>query len=359
LPELFIIDENWNEQLWFSTGGTRAKKYLLSPDGKYYYFKRSQYKEPTNFRPGKDFKYEFWSEIIAYELGKQLGFNVLRYDIAIDGNIMGCISESMIDNESQELVEGIKYIQSFSPEYNPVKKEHKTYYTFSMIENALNQSKNGQFIENILELIIFDAIIGNGDRHQENWAIITTQKLVSDLIEDELKNNTERTNRLYKWAYKQVKRTVEHYKKVGSKIPKSYYIMKKEFAPIYDSGSSLGRELLEDKVNLYLEGTTELEKYIFKGQSEIHWNNKKVSHFSLIEKLLTETKHSNRTKEIIYRVIERFDGPKIEAMIYSIDEKVPVSHKTYKIPDERKKLIFKMITLRLKKLESLLIDERI
>ena len=71
MPELFIIDENWNEQFWFSTGGTRAKKYLLSPDGKYYYFKRSQYKEPTNFKPGKDFKYEFWSEVIAYELGKQ------------------------------------------------------------------------------------------------------------------------------------------------------------------------------------------------------------------------------------------------------------------------------------------------
>ena len=359
MPELFIIDENWNEQFWFSTGGTRAKKYLLSPDGKYYYFKRSQYKEPTNFKPGKDFKYEFWSEVIAYELGKQLGFNVLRYDIAIDGNIMGCISESMIDNESQELVEGVKYIQSFSPEYNPEKKEHKAYYTFSMIENALTQSKNGQFIESILELIVFDAIIGNGDRHQENWAIITSQKLISEFIEEELINNKERTNRLYKWAYKQVKRAIDRYKKVGSKIPKSYYRIQKEFAPIYDSGSSLGRELLEDKVNLYLESDAELEKYISKGVSEIHWENKKVSHFLLINKLLTETKYSKKTKEIIDKVIERYDGPKIEAIINSIDEKVPDSHKNYKIPDSRKKLIFKMITLRLKRLESLPIHERI
>jgi hypothetical protein len=156
-----------------------------------------------------------------------------------------------------------------------------------------------------------------------------------------------------------VKRTVEHYKKAGSKIPKSYYIMKKEFAPIYDSGSSLGRELLEDKVNLYLQGNTELEKYIIKGQSEIHWEKKKVSHFLLIDKLLTETKHSIKTKEIIDRVIEKFDGPKIEAIINSIDEKVPDSHKSYKIPDARKKLIFKMITLRLEKLESLSTNERI
>lgn len=113
--------------------GNPCKKIFSEPGWKILLFKRSQYKEPTNLKPGKDFKYEFWSEVIAYELRNQLGFNVLRYDIAIDGDIMGCISESMIDNESQELVEGVKYIQSFSPEYNPEKKEHKAYYTFNMV----------------------------------------------------------------------------------------------------------------------------------------------------------------------------------------------------------------------------------
>jgi hypothetical protein len=76
LPILYNITEEWNEQPWFSTGGTRAKKYLQSPDSKFYYFKRSQLK------PGKDYRFEFWSEIIAYELGTQLGFNMLRYIIA-------------------------------------------------------------------------------------------------------------------------------------------------------------------------------------------------------------------------------------------------------------------------------------
>lgn len=53
----------WNSQPWYNTGGTRAKKYVQSRDGKYYFFKRSQLK------PGKDYKFEFWSEIIACQVG--------------------------------------------------------------------------------------------------------------------------------------------------------------------------------------------------------------------------------------------------------------------------------------------------
>lgn len=77
MPVLFIITEEWQEQYWFSTGGTRAKKYLQRPDGKFCYFKRSQFKPATATRPGKNYKYEFWSEVIAYELGtKSPGYQI-------------------------------------------------------------------------------------------------------------------------------------------------------------------------------------------------------------------------------------------------------------------------------------------
>jgi hypothetical protein len=68
MPKLINIS-HWNSLPWFSTGGTRAKKYLHNPeDNKTYYFKKSIDKYP----------FEFWSEIIAYELGKQIGLNVLK-----------------------------------------------------------------------------------------------------------------------------------------------------------------------------------------------------------------------------------------------------------------------------------------
>ena len=183
MPELFIIDEQWSPQFWVSTGGTRAKQYLESPDGRYYYFKRSQYKATTATRPGKDFKYEFWSEVIASEVGRLLEFNTLRYDIAVYGDIMGCISKSMLRPDGEDLVEGVRYLQGFSRNYNPDDKSHRTMYTFQLIEQALRAAKLGDEMAYIIELIVFDALIGNGDRHQENWAFINRQELLLEVIE--------------------------------------------------------------------------------------------------------------------------------------------------------------------------------
>ncbi len=319
--KLFIINNEWNSQPWFSTGGTRAKKYLQSPDGVFYYFKRSQYKPATETKAGKDYKYEFWSEIIAFELGTMLGFNVLRYDLAIDGDIMGCICETMIDSEKEELVEGVKYLQASNPKYDPSNKQQHSLYTFQFIEIALREAGLDNEIENILELIIFDCLIGNGDRHQENWAIITTQNLTKEIVG----------------------------------LHKQLYTIDKIFAPIYDNGSSLGRELLEERVDQYVKSDEVLLQYILNGKSEIHWENKKLNHFDLIQNLLS-TSYCDKILLIIKRVLERFNPHKLEDLINSIDQSVPELYSKYKIPDNRKLLIIKMINLRFKKLKEFVND---
>ena len=353
MPQLYKITEAWNEQPWFSTGGTRAKKYLQSPEGKFYYFKRSQLKS------GKDYRFEFWSEIIAYELGVMLGFNILKYDIAIDGEIMGCISESMINSENQELVEGVKYLQAFSPKYDPTLKDHQHWYTFDLIENALTSAGISEFTNSILEIIVFDSLIGNGDRHQENWAVITKQRLITELIEDIERDNEGKVGRIQKWLFKIIRETVKLMRKdnANAPLPKSYYVIDKNFAPIYDSGSSLGRELLEDKVALFLKSADALSQYITRGTSEIHWDSKKPTHFDLIRNLL-KTGYGKEMKDIIQRIIEKFDVIKVEEIVKTIDTDVPESHSQYKIPDNRKLLIIKMINLRFEKLREL-IHERV
>ena len=73
----YIDISNWKTQVHVHTGGTRDKFIAISPDDdKKYYFK-------TSINKGfKNYKYEFWSEVIASELGRSLGFNVLIYDVA-------------------------------------------------------------------------------------------------------------------------------------------------------------------------------------------------------------------------------------------------------------------------------------
>jgi hypothetical protein len=359
MPELFKITEEWSEQFWFSTGGTRAKKYLQAPDGKFYYFKRSQYKPATETKLGKDFTYEFWNEIIAYELGTMFGLNMLRYDIAIDGEIMGCISESMINQEHEELIEGVKYLQAFSPIYDPTKKEHQSWYSFDLIKNSLASAKLSNFTEDVIRLIIFDSLIGNGDRHQENWAVITEQRLMLEVIEEIEKEHaaSKEIPKLVMWFLGLLKRSLTRSNNVLKKrhlpIPKSHYEFKYRFAPIYDSGSSFGRELTDERVNQLIHSDEELNRYIEKGVSEIHWEGKKLSHFDLISKI-NETAHNQSVQSIINQIKKQFNFQKLSETINKIDEKVPESYSHYKIPVNRKELIIKIITLRFKKLGQLI-----
>ncbi len=345
MPELFIISDSWNKLPWYSTGGTREKMYLQSPDGDFYYFKRSQLK------PGKDYRYEFWGEVIAYEIGVLLGFEVLRYDIAIYKDVMGCISKSIIDSEESELIEGVKYLQSFAPNYNPRIKEHQNRYTFDLIKNSLEKAGLKAFMPRIVETIVFDSLIGNGDRHQENWAFINRLRPMLEII-DELDSTGElnKFNRFIKWILAWLRKEMKKSKEKGERLPKILHVPEVRFAPIYDSGSSLGRELLNERVDVLLNSEEELRRYVNNGKAEIHWGNKKLTHFELLRELL-QSEYRASVKESITRILERWNGPGIEKIIHEVDHLVPGSHNSYKIPDNRKRLIVKILTLRLQRLE--------
>lgn len=359
MPELYIIDESWQEQSWFSTGGTRAKKYLAGPDGKFYYFKRSHYKKAASGE--KDYKYEFWSEIIAYELGQLLGFNVLRYDIAIDNTVVGCISETMINSDKEELIEGVKYLQAFDNSFNPERNELRCKYTFELIDSAFDKYKLGKFKDQLLEMLVFDAIIGNGDRHQENWAVISEYTPLSFTV-NEINNGFPLLRKHDNWLtrtlikfFSELNKDKQFKKSIEDKlnIEKLQNISKRKFAPIYDSGSSLGRELSDERVKDLLIDNIKLDKYISKGLSEIHWIEKKLSHFDFLTKLISSSYHEVITN-IIVRTIEKLNKDKLQKIILEIDDKLPNSYLSYKIPNDRKELIIRIILLRIEKLEQLI-----
>jgi hypothetical protein len=352
MPQLFDITE-WDELSWFSTGGTRAKRYLQSPDGVKYYFKQSYKKEVI------DYKYEFWSEIIASEVGKVLGFNMLQYDLAVDNDIMGCISQSMIESDEQELNEGGKYLQAYDNTFEPDDKKTRNQYSFQLIQNAFEAFDLEQYMDNMIEVIIFDALIGNSDRHQENWAFITTHGRMSHLMS---KLEQEVKDPFFKNIPGWVKRVLSFNKVVDEekesltdtgRLIRLYFQNVESFSPIYDSGSSLGRELSMEKVEQMLKDHVQLEAYLRRGTSEIHWEGKKVNHFDLIQNL-QNTSYMELTNKCIGRVLECFDGIKIAEIVNGIDKLVPESLSHYKLPDTRKQLIIKMITLRSQKMSALI-----
>jgi hypothetical protein len=355
VPKPIIIDDGWSEPPGYSTGGTRAKRFLLAPDGRKFFFKRSQFKLTQNNTIGTDFKYEFWSEIIASRLGHMVGFDVLQYEAAIDGDKMGCISELMIDRQREELIEGVQYLKRFSPNYDPNIRSHKAWYTFDLIINALENAGFKKFGDDILEMIVFDSLIGNGDRHQENWAIIAEKILPSVRLSKEIESGKRKPNRIFQEMLDVLKKLEQRLQTPINKLPPSYYEIDYRFAPIYDNGSSLGRELTDQRVEELLGSDAKLKTYIEAGKSEIHWDGRKLGHFDLIRKLMA-TIHKEKVVKIIKRVIQNFDAPKLNDIIRDVDEEVPDVFEGFKIPAIRKQIIYKIIKLRFELLQDLVND---
>lgn len=341
---------HWNALPWFSTGGTRAKKYLHNPDdNKTYYFKKSIDKYP----------FEFWSEIIAYELGKQVGFDVLKYDVAIFNEEIGCVSQSMIDPDKEELIEIGKYLQAFDNTFSPEDKKLRHEYTFQLIDGALQVFKLEQYIDKFLEVLVFDALIGNSDRHQENWAFIRSSSFVSkSLNEVETVINTSEFDKFPGWIkklleYTTVKKSGKSELRPEANIIKLRFGRDLRFAPIYDSGSSLCRECTTEKIERMLKNQQEVEAYLRKGLSEIHWEKEKIGHFELLKNILA-TEYAPKLRPLMEKVIQNYNEKALINVLTTIDSSVPEEFNHVKIPQNRKEIIIKLVSLRAQKMGELL-----
>jgi hypothetical protein len=352
----FIDASDWVYLSWYSSGGTRAKRVLLSPDGAEYFFKRSEKKPAKDGKPEKYYKYEFWSEIIAYQIGKLLGLDILRYDVAIHNEEIGCISPMMIKSDKEQLLEIGRYMTSLNPDFLPEDTKTRTEYSFELLENTLKQFKLDVYLPQIFDTLLFDCIIGNTDRHQENWAFIGKNTLIKGALsqfEGELKKRgIDKMGWLFKKLYSRfVDKEKNQFNHLGKQIQLiSSPILK--MAPIYDSGSSMAREINDGKVNTLLSDDQEFNRYVENGKAEIHWQKRKISHFELIENLMNSSYLGEIQKSSGF--FNEWNNTSISQIVNDIDKGLPEKYNSYLIPKERKELIVKLLISRFNRLNNLL-----
>lgn len=332
----------WNEKPWYQTGGTRNKVIVENPENqKDYYFKTSLKREL------KDYQYEYWSEIMASEVGNHLGFDMLKYDIAFNRGDMGCISQSMVTEGKNKLTEGISYLTGFDTTYNPEDKNSKKQYTFQLICESLRYFQLDRYIKKIIEIIILDSIIGNGDRHQENWGIITEYSEVVKVLEEIAKKGAK--GFLEKTLFALMGVTSKEKSADAAKFVKEFHLkMPGKFSQIYDSGSCLGREIEDFKIKQFLKDKSMFEGYLRRGVSEIHWESKKLNHFDLISEIKKVNPETVTT--IINRVKVKYSEADIRKIVEDIDSSLPEEQKEHKLPSERKEFVIKLIALRVETL---------
>lgn len=154
---------SWREYEGASEGSGRSEKiWLVNPvngDVGLFKFTKSQYTT------------EHLSEKIAAEIAQLINVECMKVDLGVYESRIGSLSYR-INNKGEDLIEGVRLINKYYPMYNQnllYDEEKEEYYSFEMILNSLEEYN---LKKEFIKIPVFDFLIGNTDRHQNNWAIL-------------------------------------------------------------------------------------------------------------------------------------------------------------------------------------------
>lgn len=121
---------------------------------------------------------QYWTELIAYIVSKYLDVDVPRVWPSIkhtdEGIICGSLIEWFYDVNTEHFVHAGQYFKALIPTFDEkTGKEHNFTDMMSLLR-LFNMKFNLQTNKNLwmADMVLFDALIGNTDRHQENWGMV-------------------------------------------------------------------------------------------------------------------------------------------------------------------------------------------
>lgn len=229
---------------------------------------------------------EHISEHLAYRLGLILNVEIAKPDIGVYNGRIGSMSYSVC-GDNVALKEGIEFISGKFPDYDAEKLLDKSTETYYCIDHIFNALPNGISNETIIEMMIFDFLIGNTDRHHSNWAFL-----------------------------------------VKTKVGKEFAMQLKQ-SPLYDNGSSLCcfvndkllSDMLDERQNRFnaLVDTKSVSVIRIDGK-----NKKKPSHCEVVRYLLD---NYSVAMDIAKRFVSKVDATKISELLTEYPEELLESRK--------------------------------
>lgn len=155
--------------------GTKPKQWLRNPTGELWLWKESTLQRDGQhgaFRKGDD-----WSEVVASRIARRLGVPVAEVALARRGDRFGVVSQSVLDNEREVLVHGNELLAEIGAvAANP---HDRRGYSVESVARALDgvgppvpSDELTIAFDWFVGYLLLDAVIGNTDRHQDNWAAI-------------------------------------------------------------------------------------------------------------------------------------------------------------------------------------------
>jgi len=200
----------------------------------YYLFKESSHRYPE----------QFWAEVVAYRIGAVCGINVPPAFAAFNSSSKKCAAliewfYGKAGGPQIRYVSGGDIMSTIVADYD-LKRGKK--HAFVAIQGWLKKRAPSELVfqtQMIIwaRMLTFDALIGNTDRHHDNWGTM--------------------------WLNER----------------------QFSFAPAFDNGTSLGHELTISRIETLLKNNAEMDAYIWRGTHHLRWretDEKKMNHGELL-----------------------------------------------------------------------------
>lgn len=304
MQELKLIEvinvTNWLEDQRYAVFpiGARDKQMLWSPNvveaglrpNWPYLFKESIVRYPD----------QFWTELIAFIVSRYLMVDVPRVFPAIkhtqDGIVCGSLIEWFYDVDTERFVHAGSYFKRLIPDFDDKRGKHHNLIDMGTIIRGLSinaglKTDRGKWLA---DMAIFDALIGNTDRHQENWGVV-----------------------------------FEH-------------DGKSRLSPLFDNGTSLGHERYVANIRNW--DNNRIRTYLMKGCHHLRITREntdtRIPHFKLVKGLMDTDAAINAY------LMQKLDNLDLEGMLAEIKDLTSI---VIDVPftDERFEWIKKNIVLRL------------
>ena len=251
--------------------GSKIKSWHLIPEGN-----ESQW---LFKRPQRENSGEHWAEKIVAEVAALLSVPHARVELAEYQGSRGSITESIVP-ENYDLVHGNEVLESTDfPNAFEDLNFHLSDHTLENIWLTLDKIFESETARiearcRLAEYLVLDAVVGNTDRHSENWGILQRQD---------------------------VSRRVE------------------SLAPSYDHGSSLGRELMEERRERFL-ADNRVGDYAERGRGQIYWRSSERRGPSPLELIRLAIPQYHEPFRAAIAKLGNLDDPSLRGIVDSVPD---------------------------------------
>lgn len=314
------FDQNWYNYLPVLKRKNFYKENIpISGDAPKNFIRVYEYGECRRNRPGKWTAYiakvghkwypvESITEYLINRIGEVIGINVAKSKLMLANEQIRFLSRYFLEAGQEQLVHGAQIYAGYLEDEQFVelaneRRQHEVsreLFTFQFTEEAIKAifpNEYAEIMESFVSMLLYDAIVGNNDRHFYNWGVIT------HLFD---KNRPR-------------------------------------FSPIYDTARGLFWNSNEARLGSF-NNEEKLNEYIENALPRTGWEDaQQINHFQLIERIFHEDR---RYCAICENILNDKTYPTIERLIDTDFQ--------YLLSSNRLQLIKKCLKLRTEKLLNII-----